>query len=922
MLNPEQVLKLKTFIMRRMVFKYARIKKLYLLVIIGCLIITNGYGQEKIDNPVLPGVADAGVMKFNGRYYIGGVFTRGDFYVSDDLAHWKGPVHVFSMNNEWATKFGIGNEQIHANDMHYINGTFHLYWSVNSWGRERNVVHIAHATSENPLGPYVEPIKDTWLDNRIDPHLFVDDDGKLYLYMVKFTDGNTIWARPMKDPYSFEGEPKYIFASQPGNWETLDNRVIEGPWVIKYRDRYYMMYNTNHTSTEWGNYALGIAEASGPLDFNHGNKYAHPVVGSNQLDLEDLFVDLLKYQEQGAFLYSMESINREWYQPDFDASSWQKGRPGFGSRIVENSTTKKVKTGWNSDACLLRKRFTYNKNKNGNLSMRILHDGAAKAYLNGTLIYDTDRGNYIHVDLRDKKHLLKDGDNLLAIEGHKGQRSNYLDVALFDMKDQVADDILYTPGQPNILRGPNGFEWWLIYMANKNREPRSQYINRVHFFDKKLTVDGITGKNTPGYHPVPVKPTYQYLSDNNQSLPTINQTIPGIPATHYFFEAGMKPAGTACGIIAWKADENNWLKIYLDGAAKTWFYVLQENGQQQKASFPLAADFRPDVFHSLSVYKNDTDFDVRIDDLPAPAKSLIRTNFTGKGLPGICADDSNVVFDGITYTIGWDECDNRKGWKTNTGFPAESPRQSAVSEFLLKGDLTDYYEMSVQIEAGTEKGFAGAFPIYINQDSYVKTAFDFSEQRLIISGKNKGKAIETQQIALSGLKPLYTNMVFSDNMERHFTFDAPTTLDAILFKKNAVNRSDTLIENIHEKFHLYYVKDSHWEELRDFRHVAWEHPGMSRIEFSPIETTELIFVDKKMETAEIRDLSLQKIWVNELFKQSYNLRVVKTKDKILFFVDGKMRYQMPNTYASSQVGLFSDGMKAGFNGITVFHLPE
>lgn len=35
------------------------------------------------------------------------------------------------------------------------------------------------------------------------------------------------------------------------------------------------------------------------------------------------------------------------------------------------------------------------------------------------------------------------------------------------MRSETADDILMTPGQPNILRGPNGFEWWLIYMANK-----------------------------------------------------------------------------------------------------------------------------------------------------------------------------------------------------------------------------------------------------------------------------------------------------------------------------------------------------------------------------------------------------------------------------------------------------------------------
>ena len=65
------------------------------------------------------------------------------------------------------------------------------------------------------------------------------------MYMVRFTDGNTIWGRKMKNPAEFAGEPVCQFASLPDTWETMDNRVAEGPWVMKYRDRYYMMYNAN-----------------------------------------------------------------------------------------------------------------------------------------------------------------------------------------------------------------------------------------------------------------------------------------------------------------------------------------------------------------------------------------------------------------------------------------------------------------------------------------------------------------------------------------------------------------------------------------------------------------------------------------------------------------------------------------------------
>lgn len=87
--------------------------------------------------------------------------------------------------------------------MFCLNGDFHLYWSVNYWGKDKHAVHIVHAQSKNVLGPYIEPDKKTWMDNRIDPKVFKDDDGQLYMYMVRFTDGNTIWGRKMKNPAEF-----------------------------------------------------------------------------------------------------------------------------------------------------------------------------------------------------------------------------------------------------------------------------------------------------------------------------------------------------------------------------------------------------------------------------------------------------------------------------------------------------------------------------------------------------------------------------------------------------------------------------------------------------------------------------------------------------------------------------------------------
>ena len=532
---------------------------------------------QNIQNPVLPGVADAGVMKYNGKYYIGGVFTNGDFYVSDDLVHWGKPVHVVTMDNGWSKGSGAGNEQIHANDMFCLNGDFHLYWSVNYWGKDKHAVHIVHAQSKNVLGPYIEPDKKTWMDNRIDPKVFKDDDGQLYMYMVRFTDGNTIWGRKMKNPAEFAGEPVCLFASLPDTWETMDNRVAEGPWVMKYRDRYYLMYNANHTSTEWGNYQLGVAEADSPLSFQNGNKYSYPVVNSNQILLEENYVDLLRYgiTYEPLFDYTENNPGVGWMLPVYQASDWKKGECGFSSKEIKGSTTRHLGTWWTSPSLWLRKSFFVGKQV-GNLALRVAHDGDTKIYLNGTLIYEKQGRDYCMVNLDEKqRELLKKGENLLAVETNKG-RAQFFDVSLFDMRSETADDILMTPGQPNILRGPNGFEWWLIYMANKNNECRGQYINRVHFFNKTLFVEGITGPCTDGYHPEPSLPTFS-MKGETPSFGVLQQVK---PSTTYMFETAVKTDGDA-GIIAWWKDVDNNAYIGFDTKNHNWYLRTIINGKEK-----------------------------------------------------------------------------------------------------------------------------------------------------------------------------------------------------------------------------------------------------------------------------------------------------------------------------------------------------
>ena len=57
------------------------------------------------------------------------------------------------MDNDWTRGSGAGDDQIHANDMFYLNGDFHLYWSVNYWGRT-SMPFTLYMQSKDALGAY------------------------------------------------------------------------------------------------------------------------------------------------------------------------------------------------------------------------------------------------------------------------------------------------------------------------------------------------------------------------------------------------------------------------------------------------------------------------------------------------------------------------------------------------------------------------------------------------------------------------------------------------------------------------------------------------------------------------------------------------------------------------------------------------
>jgi len=224
-------------------------------------------------------LADPTIFSENGQYYLYGTGSARGFapYQSTDLKSWHGPVgkgdggHALLMGDSYGTK-GFWAPQIFKN-----NGKYYMVYTADE--------HIAIAESDSPLGPFTQKEKKpiSGAGKQIDPYIFKDTDGKLYLYHVRLQNGNRIFVARLKDDLSdidTTTVKECISAQLP--WENEAKApwpVSEGPTVVKHDGLYYMLYSCNDYRNI--NYSVGYATATSP--FGPWTKAAENPIISRQL---------------------------------------------------------------------------------------------------------------------------------------------------------------------------------------------------------------------------------------------------------------------------------------------------------------------------------------------------------------------------------------------------------------------------------------------------------------------------------------------------------------------------------------------------------------------------------------------------------------------------------------------------------------
>ena len=199
--------------------------------------------------------ADPAVVNFKGKYYLFVTRSHG-YWASDDMSNW-----TFIRPQSW-----------------YFNGCNAPAAAV----KDGKIIVLGDPSGRGAVIETDNPDLGDWATNFAvinlphgvqDPNLFVDDDGKVYLYEESSNafpihgielDANNYYIPIGEQVGLFNLEPEKHGWERFGQDHKSDLKpYIEGPWMVKHGDTYYLEYGA--PGTQWNVYADGVYTSKSPL---------------------------------------------------------------------------------------------------------------------------------------------------------------------------------------------------------------------------------------------------------------------------------------------------------------------------------------------------------------------------------------------------------------------------------------------------------------------------------------------------------------------------------------------------------------------------------------------------------------------------------------------------------------------------------
>jgi arabinan endo-1,5-alpha-L-arabinosidase len=209
------------------------------------------------------------------------IFSTGNGILSrfsQDLKTWSEGEPVFQEFPAWHRELLPAQKgHLWAPDIIRHNGTYHLYYSVSGWGKNTSAIGLATNQTLDPKDPDFRwkdrgiVIRSTPEDdyNAIDPHLFADDDGSLWMTFGSFWKGIQLIEL---DPATGNRHPTRREVRQLA-W----SESIEAPAILKHEGYYYLFVN-------WGLCCRGI-KSTYEIRVGRSRKITGPFLDADGNDL-------------------------------------------------------------------------------------------------------------------------------------------------------------------------------------------------------------------------------------------------------------------------------------------------------------------------------------------------------------------------------------------------------------------------------------------------------------------------------------------------------------------------------------------------------------------------------------------------------------------------------------------------------------
>lgn len=202
----------------------------------------------QLDEPSRREAADPTVVLFKGKYYLF-ASKSGGYWTSDNLLNWSFITTTDLPLEDYAPTALVMNDAVY-----FMALDNKIYKSI------------------NPSNGKWQVVKENFPFTPSDPCLFLDDDGRLYLYHglspakpIKGIELDTKTFEPIGEQVEFMKSNRAIFGwERPGDYNTESSKTfVEGAWMTKHKGKYYLQYSV--PGTQYKSYNDGVYTSESPL---------------------------------------------------------------------------------------------------------------------------------------------------------------------------------------------------------------------------------------------------------------------------------------------------------------------------------------------------------------------------------------------------------------------------------------------------------------------------------------------------------------------------------------------------------------------------------------------------------------------------------------------------------------------------------